>query len=183
MICKRDKQVRNRAERQANGRFAPGASGNPKGRPKIGASLSELIRNELDRPMRGGRTRKERLAEVIVERALAGDHRFCRLVMERVEPAQQPGEESSMSYDEFVRCLRISASIPYQSEESRQHEQRLLDAIDAYRRELDEMDDEEDDEALAQLAEVPLPPYLERRVENGKVWIGPRKSGLGCRPG
>lgn len=146
MIAQREKQVRNRSGRQSNGRFAPGVSGNPRGRPRAGASLAELIRDELDRTMRGGRTRKERLAEVIVERALAGDHRFCRLIMERVEPAQQPGEESSMSYDEFVRCLRISASIPYQSEESRQCDQRLLDAIDAYRRELDEMDAQEEDE-------------------------------------
>lgn len=137
MIAEREKQARNRPGRQPNGRFAPGVSGNPNGRPKAGASLAELIRIELDRPMRGRRTRKEHLARVIVERALSGDHRFCRLVLERAEPTQPPGEEESISFEQFVRMLRISAGIPDQPAESRQRDQRLLKAIDTYEREVE----------------------------------------------
>lgn len=143
MIAQREKQVRNRSERLGNGRFAPGVSGNPKGRPKIGCSLAELIRNALDRPMRGGRTRKERLAEVIVERALAGDHRFCRLILERVEPSQDAGAGESLSADEWIRHVRICASMPGESAGYRRVAQRLLEASDAYERQLEAEEAEE----------------------------------------
>ncbi|MCL4197713.1 MAG: hypothetical protein KJZ69_09510 [Phycisphaerales bacterium] len=148
MIAQREKQVRNRSERLGNGRFAPGVSGNPRGRPRAGASLAELIRAELDRPMRGGRTRKERLAEVIVERALDGDHRFCRLILERVEPSQDASAGESLSADEWIRIMRIGADIPYQSEESRRVAQRLVEAIDAYERQSEAEEAEAEDEPL-----------------------------------
>lgn len=93
--------------------------------------------------MRGGRTRKERLAQVIVERALAGDHRFCRLIMERVEPSQDAGDGESLSTDEWIRHVRICASMPGESAESRRVAQRLVEAIDAYERQLEAEEAEE----------------------------------------
>jgi hypothetical protein len=64
-------------------RFRPGRSGNPAGRPKgqsITALLCAAIQAEVD-----GRTAAERIAEVMVGRALKGDIRFVREILDRTE--------------------------------------------------------------------------------------------------
>jgi hypothetical protein len=70
--------------RHSNGRFLPGVSGNPGGRPP-GKTLGALLRAALGADDGAGRTRGERLAEVLVSLALDGDVRAIREVFDRVD--------------------------------------------------------------------------------------------------
>jgi Family of unknown function (DUF5681) len=72
--------------RLANGRFAPGSSGNPAGRPKKGEALADLIRRELDAAAPDGRLKREVLAATIVDGACGGDFRFVRPLLEKLVP-------------------------------------------------------------------------------------------------
>jgi len=71
------------------GRWKPGESGNPKGRPAFKHTLTSLIRDELTKLSPDGRTYEQLLAEAIVKGAIAkansGDGRLAELVLERVE--------------------------------------------------------------------------------------------------
>jgi hypothetical protein len=60
--------------------------GNRKGRPKKGAALSEYLRAELERAYNGQRlTNKERIAQVMVKQACAGNLRAAAWLMDRTE--------------------------------------------------------------------------------------------------
>jgi len=60
--------------------------GNRRGRPKKGAALSEFLRAELERAYNGQRiTNKERIAEVLVQKACAGDLRAAAWIADRTE--------------------------------------------------------------------------------------------------
>jgi hypothetical protein len=79
-------------------RFQPGRSGNPAGRPK-GQSLTTLLRAAIQAEV-DGRTVAERIAEVMVNRAMDGDIRFIKEVLDRVDGkapqhAANPGPEIS----------------------------------------------------------------------------------------
>lgn len=77
-------------QRTKAGKFAPGSSGNPSGRPK-GAS-AELKRQLAERG--------PEIVETVVARALEGDPAALKLVMDRLTPALRPSAE------------RISVEIP-----------------------------------------------------------------------
>lgn len=75
-------------QRESNGKrpggvtgkgFLPGRSGNPAGRPK-GQSLTALLRAKLEK-----NDTAQSLAEMIVAKALSGDYRFCKLILDRTE--------------------------------------------------------------------------------------------------
>ena len=155
MICGPEKKARDPGKPGRHGRIATLALDAPSDLQPIGYSLTELVREELHRSERGGRSPKERLAEVIVKRALSGDYRFCRLILERIEPAptDTTTDDSSMTVEEWKRCLRASDS-PYGPQEGREALRRLLDAIDQYDREIEAMGDEEE----VQLATEPYRP-------------------------
>lgn len=71
--------------------FAPGKSGNPKGRPKASKTAPPTTANAL-------RTRlADRAGEVldtVVDAALGGDVAACKLILERVVPALKPMEQA-----------------------------------------------------------------------------------------
>src|SRR5437879_1349165 len=94
-------QVENRGP---NGRFRPGASGNPGGRPK-GASLGALLREALDADDGTGKTRAERLAETLVTAAIGGDVRAIALVFDRVDGRAPMMAEGGEPEDD-VKTLR-----------------------------------------------------------------------------
>jgi hypothetical protein len=85
-----DKQASNRRSGRggiappAEHQFRPGQSGNPNGRPKT-RTLTELIRVELDRAEKGGKTLAQVIAEVFVDRAAAGHFVFAKEVIDRVD--------------------------------------------------------------------------------------------------
>jgi hypothetical protein len=69
-------------------RFRPGRSGNPGGRPK-GPTIATRLRKLLDQPGLDGEASEkpiaDRIAEMIVREALAGDIRFIREILDRTE--------------------------------------------------------------------------------------------------
>lgn len=82
--------------RDPAGRFVPGTSGNPGGRPRS-RGLQHEIELELARQDGDtGRTKLERIAETIVRRALEGDLRACELLSRRLWPEKAAlGEHAS----------------------------------------------------------------------------------------
>lgn len=77
--------------------FQPGQSGNPRGRPRKGAHITDFLRwgaaqavSDEDR-----RTRAEAVALKALEQAMAGDPAFARLVLDRLDgPVAQKQEIS-----------------------------------------------------------------------------------------
>ena len=72
--------------RGGNPNWKPGVSGNPNGRPKIGAALSDLLRAKMDElhPVAGVPWR-DLVVQTIMEKAISGDMRAAELVMERID--------------------------------------------------------------------------------------------------
>ncbi len=69
--------------RLPNGTFLPGQSGNPAGRPRRGTCLTTAIVKSLDASDPAGGTRRERLAKLMIDMALAGDVRFAVEIAKR----------------------------------------------------------------------------------------------------
>lgn len=144
----------------------------PASLPRLGASLRELVRNELDRTFQDGSTYRQQLAEVIVRNALRGDIRFCRLILDQVEPqsasrttqgaAATSGrfggdtDEDSMPHGEWLRCLRIIGQCGDGPTLLQQSAQVILDAIEESDRILAEQDDADADDPV--LPDTPLSP-------------------------
>lgn len=86
----------NVAGRDATGRWAPGHSGNPSGRPAC-QSLNDAIRARLDETREDGLTRAQRIAIVLVGMAEDGDLRAIREVIDRAEgrPSQAISVDSA----------------------------------------------------------------------------------------
>ena len=82
--------------RDAAGRWAPGHSGNPSGRPAC-QSLNAAIRARLDEMREDGQTLAQRIAVVLVGMAEDGDLRAIREVIDRAEgrPAQAISVDSA----------------------------------------------------------------------------------------
>ena len=89
-----DKQARNRL---SNGRFPPGVSGNPKGRPR-GRTLRCELRGVLDlvdiNNTGTGLTARSHIARILVERALAGDLRAITLILAAEPQTADPAPPS-----------------------------------------------------------------------------------------
>ncbi len=73
------------ANRDPNGRFLKGRSGNPGGRPRGESVLTEIER-QLELASDDGRPMRVRLVEKLLNRALGGDMRAMDLVLKRVAP-------------------------------------------------------------------------------------------------
>ena len=78
------------ANRTATGRFAPGQSGNPDGRPRDAESLSAQLRDVLEEQAESGKTKARLIAEKMVELGLAGNVHALSAVFDRMDgkPAQ-----------------------------------------------------------------------------------------------
>ena len=80
-----------RTDRNRQGRFLPGNSGNPGGRPRGGVSVSAAMRTLSSQPVpkeHGGKAREtwaSCIARMIFERAAAGDLRAAALVLDRLD--------------------------------------------------------------------------------------------------
>ncbi|MFO0828427.1 MAG: DUF5681 domain-containing protein [Phycisphaerales bacterium] len=92
--------------RDARGRFTPGTSGNPGGRPRGRVSFTESLRRALEADADDGRPIADRLAETLVRAALTGDLRAIALIADRTEGRAIPAESPAML--EQVTFARLS---------------------------------------------------------------------------
>ena len=69
------------------GKFKPGQSGNPGGRPKKGETLTDILRKYLEGhdDENPAITRKQRLAEELYNRAIEGDVTAIKYTYDRVD--------------------------------------------------------------------------------------------------
>ena len=67
--------------------FKQGQSGNPKGRPKKGETLTDLLREKIDIPKtaKSKLTRKEKIIETLITMAEAGDVPAIKYVFDRMD--------------------------------------------------------------------------------------------------
>ena len=73
----------NTGRKQAKGQFAPGQSGNPKGKPAGSRHrLTTLAEKLMDAEAKG-------IIEAVIEAAKAGDMTAARLVLERIAPVRK----------------------------------------------------------------------------------------------
>ncbi|HBP41916.1 MAG: DUF5681 domain-containing protein [Vreelandella alkaliphila] len=72
------------AKRTTGGKFAPGTSGNPRGRPK---SKTAALKAALEKDGAA-------VAKKVVDQAKAGDMQACRIVLERLVPAFRPASQT-----------------------------------------------------------------------------------------
>jgi Family of unknown function (DUF5681) len=72
-----------------------GQSGNPRGRPRRGSCLADLLRRELERTGPAGVTHKEALVNALVETACEGDLRAIDMIFDRVEGRPKQRQEVS----------------------------------------------------------------------------------------
>jgi hypothetical protein len=66
-------------------KYKPGQSGNPKGRPKSGTALTDLLRKELNRKDEDNVAKKARLVNKLIELADGGDVIALKYVFDRVD--------------------------------------------------------------------------------------------------
>lgn len=72
------------------GRWKPGQSGNPNGRPPKAKSLTDLLRNRVAAKGPDGKPNMEAITDKVMQLALAGERWAVELIYDRLEgkPAQ-----------------------------------------------------------------------------------------------
>ena len=98
-------------------RFAPGRSGNPRGRPRKSKQLEDLIEMELDEKIavkEGGRetfiTKREAIVKQFLNRALKGDPKALQLVLAHLEKHRDVGPFVSTAADDAELLKAISGT-------------------------------------------------------------------------
>ena len=66
-------------------KWQPGQSGNPKGRPKTGKRLTDVLRRVLDEPTAEGRTKADDLAETLWKLAEQGNLDALKYIYDRLD--------------------------------------------------------------------------------------------------
>jgi hypothetical protein len=80
--------------------FQKGVSGNPKGRPRKGRSLSEALEEVLKKKGPDGKPNYKALSEKLVQLAKAGDTVALKYIFDRVEG--RPTETAKIAVNETI---------------------------------------------------------------------------------
>ena len=99
---KPDKQDNNR---NGDGTFKKGESGNPNGRPKKGLAISDILESIGARSHSVDKSMKEKVLEVVYESALAGDLNCAKFIADRTEGTAL--QKMSVTTNEPVQVLKI----------------------------------------------------------------------------
>ena len=65
--------------------FIKGQSGNPNGRPKIGQSMTDLLRKELNKQGADKVPLKKKIVETLINRAIDGDSLCLKYIFDRLD--------------------------------------------------------------------------------------------------
>lgn len=65
--------------------FKKGVSGNPKGRPKKGTSLTELLREKLSQLDDNGVSAKDKIVQQVLDKAMEGDKDFVKFAWSYID--------------------------------------------------------------------------------------------------
>jgi len=88
--------------------FSKGKSGNPRGRPRKGETLTDLLREKLEttKTTRDKLTRKEKIAEKLLSLAESGDLGALRYVFDRLDgKPRETIEMENAALDEQLRRI------------------------------------------------------------------------------
>ena len=99
---KPDKQENNR---NGKGQFAKGKSGNPKGRPKKGLAIADILTKIGSRIRSQDKTLKEEVLEKAYDMALSGDLNAIKFIAERLEGSSV--QRMQVQNDNPIEVLRI----------------------------------------------------------------------------
>ena len=99
---KPEKQENNR---NGDGTFKKGKSGNPNGRPKKGFAISDILDTIGDQAFSGDKTMKEAVLEKVYENVLAGDLNCAKFIADRTEGTAL--QKMSVTTNEPVQVLKI----------------------------------------------------------------------------
>lgn len=106
----RKKRPQKPADRNPDGTFAPGVSGNPGGRPK-GASLTSLLRAWLDtEDAKSGKLHAELLIEALVREGKKGSSRHAKLIFDRIDGPARPVEEKQTTVRDVAAEISEAAT-------------------------------------------------------------------------
>ena len=91
--------------RNGDGTFKKGESGNPNGRPKKGLAISDILETIGARSHSKDKTMKERVLEVVYDSALEGDLNCAKFIADRTEGTAL--QKMSVTTNEPVQVLKI----------------------------------------------------------------------------
>lgn len=88
-------------------RFAPGRSGNPRGRPP-GRTLTTRLRAKLDQvDAETGQTFAELVVDALIWAAIGGDFQACRLILDRVDGKVPTRVQVRNYHDDAARTIAL----------------------------------------------------------------------------
>ena len=91
--------------RLENGQFKKGQSGNPKGRPKKGLAIADILTEIGSRIVAKDKTLKEEVLEKAFDMALSGDLNAIKFIAERLEGSSV--QRMQVQNDNPIEVMRI----------------------------------------------------------------------------
>ena len=103
---KNDKPAKQENNRNEDGTFKKGMSGNPNGRPKKGFAIADILDELGDRVVGENKTLKEMVLEKVYDMALAGDLNSAKFIADRTEGTAL--HKMSVTSNEPIQVMKIS---------------------------------------------------------------------------
>jgi len=97
-----DKQEGNR---NGDGTFKKGQSGNPKGRPRKGMAIADILNELGDKEVNEDQTQKEAVLEKVYDQAMDGDLNATKFIADRTEGTSV--QRMAVTSHEPIQVMRI----------------------------------------------------------------------------